>query len=87
MNDPCACDVACPHGERCFGGHANYPDSHWYGCETCSPRKSTVYILSDSRYLAVMAGCGHAVGPYASARDITLAGMKHHRACMSTDLV
>lgn len=37
MSDPCSCVTLCPHGDRCFGGHAFDPDSHWFPCTKCTP--------------------------------------------------
>lgn len=34
--DPCNCTQQCPHGDRCFGGHADYPDAHSYPCGKCT---------------------------------------------------
>lgn len=36
--DSCNCTTLCPHGDRCFGGHADYPDDHWYPCDKCTPK-------------------------------------------------
>ncbi len=41
--DPCACDEVCPHGESCLAGHANYPDRHWYMCQTCTPMRQVTF--------------------------------------------
>lgn len=41
MQGSCECDVKCPHGDRCMGGHAYYPDSHWFPCRKCTPAKKT----------------------------------------------
>lgn len=81
MTDPCSCDVMCEHGHRCFGGHANYPSSHWYACGSCTPKKATIFILSDRRMLAVMTPCAHAVGPFTSGRTLVLATREHHQTC------
>jgi hypothetical protein len=43
MNDPCNCVATCPHGDRCLGGHASYPDSHWYPCGKCTPKTKTTF--------------------------------------------
>ncbi len=47
--DPCACDHVCPHGERCLAGHANYPDSHWYPCQTCTPARTVTFAEARTR--------------------------------------
>lgn len=42
-DDPCNCSQVCPHGDRCLGGHANYPDNHWYVCDTCTPKRTVTF--------------------------------------------
>lgn len=37
----CECNRKCPHGDRCLGGHAYHPDSHWYPCPKCTPAEKT----------------------------------------------
>jgi hypothetical protein len=34
--DGCECNQKCQHGDTCLGGHANYPDLHWYICIHCA---------------------------------------------------
>lgn len=55
--DPCSCTHECPHGGTCMGGHANYPDWHWYQCETCTPSDAT-YVRDGDGWLGTCRRCG-----------------------------
>jgi hypothetical protein len=79
VTDPCSCDERCAHGDVCLGGHAGRPAAHWYRCDVCTP-KDTSYRLADGRYLTVLHGCGHAVGP-GDHRANGVAGIEHRRQC------
>lgn len=65
MRARCNCTRRCPHNHSCLGGHANYPDDHWYPCSTCTPTTARC----PSRYTTgqVVVQCcywdGHAADP------------------------
>ncbi|HWB36942.1 MAG TPA: hypothetical protein VHA75_13050 [Rugosimonospora sp.] len=76
--DACDCRNVCVHGDRCLGGHANYPDWHWYHCEVCSPSDAT-YVWDGSAYIGTCRRCGFQLpGSRIPGRD----GMDEHiREC------
>jgi hypothetical protein len=78
-SDPCDCAETCEHGDRCLGGHASSPAAHWYACDICTP-KNAMYKLANGKYLMVLHGCGHALGP-GGHRELAVAGIDHREQC------
>lgn len=80
MSDPCNCESECPHGDRCLGGHANYPDSHWYHCENCTKWCAEGFLV-DGGVTFVMADCRHVIGP-GQLSDVSREVISHRRTCV-----
>jgi hypothetical protein len=80
--DPCDCDVPCPHGRRCSGGHASFPDDHWWPtCDDgCFQSSGEMFRLADGRMLMVAAACRHALGP-GPIGEVSRELVTHTRSC------
>lgn len=77
--DPCNCEHRCEHGDLCIGGHADFPNSHWYHCETCSPPTAIGYNVTGGTLIVVQA-CRHAIGPGALT-VVSRTATEHARTC------
>lgn len=81
-DDPCNCEHQCAHGDRCIGGHANYPADHWYHCEICTPPTCEMFIVAGhpDSVIGIMRECGHAIGPMPLGR-VSRSVRPHQLAC------